>query len=295
MSQLSSKTNVGPGSGLVRYLQGDSGGQVGPNAAQTIFVLGGNNITVAGNPGTFTETFSVSGTTNHSVLLGNATGSISSLANGTTGQVLHAITGANDPQWSAVSLTADVTGVLSIANGGTGRATLTNHGLLVGAGTAAITQLAAATNGQLPIGSTGADPVLATLTAGTNIAITNAAGSITIAASGGASLTWSVIAVNQTAVINNGYFCNKAGTLALALPAASAVGDIIEVSNINTATGIQFTQAAGQQIFIGNTSTTLGAAGTLTSSQVGDSLKLVCGVANTFWYAVSFVGNWTPA
>lgn len=41
------------------------------------------------------------------------------------------------------------------------------------------------TNGQLIIGSTGAFPVAATITAGTNITVTNGAGSITIAASGG--------------------------------------------------------------------------------------------------------------
>jgi hypothetical protein len=106
---------------------------------------------------------------------------------------------------------------------------------------------------------------------------------------------WSVIVADQAAVVNNGYFCNKAGTLLLSLPAASAIGDIIEVSNINTALGIQFTQAANQQIFIGNTSTTLGAAGTLTTSAVGDSLKIVCRTANLVWQTVSMIGNWTPA
>lgn len=46
------------------------------------------------------------------------------------------------------------------------------------------------TNGQLQIGSTGLNPVAATLTAGSGVTITNGAGSITIAASGsgGASL-----------------------------------------------------------------------------------------------------------
>lgn len=113
--------------------------------------------------------------------------------------------------------------------------------------------------------------------------------------SGGGLVTWSVITVNQTAVVNQGYFCNKAGTLALALPATSALGDVIEVYNMNTATGTQFTQAAGQQIFIGNTSTTLGTTGTLTSIAIGDSLKLVCSAANTTWRVVSGWGNWTPA
>ncbi len=109
------------------------------------------------------------------------------------------------------------------------------------------------------------------------------------------AISWSVITADQTAAVNHGYFCNKASTLALALPATSAVGDIIEVSNINTATGVQFTQAVGQQIFIGNTSTTLGATGTLTSIAVGDALKLVCRTANLTWYVVSSMGNWTPA
>jgi len=104
---------------------------------------------------------------------------------------------------------------------------------------------------------------------------------------------WSVITLDQTAAVNNGYFCNKAGTLVLALPAASAVGDMIEVANINTATGIQITQAAGQQIFIGNTNTTLGAGGSLTSTAVGDTLKLVCRTANTTYQVVSMIGNWT--
>lgn len=134
----------------------------------------------------------------------------------------------------------------------------------------------------------------ATITAGAGISVTPGANTITISAIG-AGLTWSVITANQTAVVEHGYFCNKAGTLALALPAASSVGDVIEVTNENTAVGVQFTQAAGQQILIGNTNTTLGATGTITSSAVGDTLKIVCYVANTIWRVTSVVGNWTPA
>lgn len=294
--------------------------------ANNLNIFGGNNIHTTGAGDTVT--INVSGTTNHAVQVGNATGSLTSIPVGTTGQVLTGVTGADPvfaaPAASSISITGDtggalvgnaftftggttgivfngagttetLGGTLVVANGGTGRATLTNHGLLVGAGTAAITQLADATNGQLPIGSTGADPVLATLTAGIGISITNGAGSIAIAATGMGAFTWSVITADQTAVVNNGYFCNKAGTLALALPAASAVGDTIQVTNENTALGVQFTQAAGQQILIGNTNTTLGATGTLTSSAVGDTLTIVCKVANTIWRVTSMVGNWTPA
>lgn len=133
----------------------------------------------------------------------------------------------------------------------------------------------------------------ATITAGTGVSIATSANTITVNVVG-SGLTWTVISANQTAAVNNGYFANKAGTLALALPATSAVGDTISVTNENTATGTQFTQAAGQQILIGNTNTTLGATGTLTSVAIGDTLTLVCKTANTIWRVVSMVGNWTP-
>ncbi len=67
------------------------------------------------------------------------------------------------------SLTTAVTGTLPIANGGTGITTTPS-------------------NGQIPIGN-GSTYNAATLTAGTNISITNGSGSVTIAATGGAPTT----------------------------------------------------------------------------------------------------------
>jgi hypothetical protein len=68
---------------------------------------------------------------------------------------------------------------LLVPYGGTGASTLT--GLLVGNGTSAITGLGDATNGQIPIGSTGVDPVLAVITStGSTISVTNAPGSISL-------------------------------------------------------------------------------------------------------------------
>ena len=82
-----------------------------------------------------------------------------------------------------VSLSSGVTGTLPVANGGTGLTTLTSNSLFIGNGTSALTALGVATDGQIPIGRTGLSPVLATLTAGTNVTVTNASGAITIAAS----------------------------------------------------------------------------------------------------------------
>jgi hypothetical protein len=82
-----------------------------------------------------------------------------------------------------VSLSSGISGTLPVANGGTGLTTLTSNSLFIGNGTSALTALGVATNGQIPIGRTGLSPVLATLTAGTNVTVTNASGAITIAAS----------------------------------------------------------------------------------------------------------------
>lgn len=63
-------------------------------------------------------------------------------------------------------------------------AALTNRGAVYATSGTEVKSTAALTNGQVLIGSTGADPVAATLTQGTNVTITNGAGTITIAASG---------------------------------------------------------------------------------------------------------------
>jgi hypothetical protein len=81
-------------------------------------------------------------------------------------------------------------------------------------------------------------------------------------------------------VTNNGYAANNAGQVTLVLPVTFAVGDIIEVAAFG-AGGFQITQNAAQQIVVGIQSTTIGITGTVTSTQVGDSLVMKGIVANT--------------
>ena len=68
---------------------------------------------------------------------------------------------------------------IGVASGGTGLVTLTAHAVQVGAGTGSITQLGVATNGQVLVGSSAADPVFATLTSST-LGFTTGAGSLAI-------------------------------------------------------------------------------------------------------------------
>ena len=159
-------------------LTSNSGGPV-PPIANNINLLGGNNITGTGNPGTATITFDLTGTTIHDVQIGNASGSLTSVPNGTTGQVLLANTGA-DPSWGSVPTAGFVTSVVggnNITITGTASVPIvnvsgtTNHSLLLGNSTGSLNSLGVGTNGQLPIGSTAADPVLTTLTPGTGISI----------------------------------------------------------------------------------------------------------------------------
>lgn len=258
--------------------------------------------------------------TSHGVLLGNTTSAITATAAGTTGQVLTGVTGSaptfQAPAASSITITGDsgggltgnsftftggttgltfagagstetLGGTLVVSNGGTGRATLTNHGLLVGAGTAAITQLANATNGQLPIGSTGADPVLATIAAGTGITVTNGAGSITIAANG-AGFPYTDESTSFSAVSNNGYFVT--GTATATMPASPSQGDritfILDTTNVLTVTA-----NTGQVLRIG--STVSASAGTAASNARGDSVTFIYRSSDTAWIAMSVIGTWT--
>ena len=120
--------------------------------------------------------------TANAVLLGNGTSAIA-LATGTANQVLRVPGGGGAPAFGAIDLAqaAAVTSQLNVANGGTGAATLTQNGLLLGNGTGAVTAVAELSDGQLAVGRTGLAPVAASITGTANrLGVTNGAGSITL-------------------------------------------------------------------------------------------------------------------
>lgn len=127
---------------------------------------------------------------------------------------------------TSANLTSEVTGVLPVANGGTGQSVFTNGQLLIG-------------------NTTGNTLTKATLTAGSNISITNGAGSITIAATAAAAdagtLTGTTLASN---VVNSSL--TSVGTLG----SLSVSGDVtidtstLKVDSTNNRVGIGMTNPA---------------------------------------------------
>ena len=142
---------------------------------------------------------------------------------------------------------------------------------------------AAMTNGQVLIGSTGATPTPAALTAGTNISITNAAGSITINSTG----TTGITNVNQntstvTMVANSRYVINNGATLVtLTLSATPTIGDTYII--VGGSSGLwSVAQNASQQCHIDSTATTAGTGGSLTATNQYDGVTITYLGSNAF-------------
>ncbi len=145
----------------VETLQGNSGGKVGPDGTFNIDILGDNTqgINIVGTPGSNLLTVSgIDTTTSQKGVVELAT-SAETITGTDTAR-------ANTPAGLAAKLGAQTANSLTYG-GGT---------------TAALNWLGEATNGQLPIGSTGNPPVLASLTQpAAGVTITGGAGSITFA------------------------------------------------------------------------------------------------------------------
>lgn len=136
------------------------------------------------------------------------------------------------------------------------------------------------TNGQLIIGSTTATPTAATLTAGTGITITNGAASITIATTGGGMGWTTVSGTSQSAAVNNGYITNNAGAVTVTLPTTFAIGDVVIVKGLGAGGWVL---AAGTATTVRLGSSVTSSAGSLTSANQYDTVKVTGLVANTTW------------
>lgn len=96
--------------------------------------------------------------TQYGVVYGSTTTAMASTAAGTSTQVLHG-NASGAPTWGAVSLSADVSGTLPVANGGTGQSSaLTQYGVVYGSATTAMASTAAGTSTQVLHGNASGAP-----------------------------------------------------------------------------------------------------------------------------------------
>lgn len=261
----------------------------------------------------------VSTLTSHGILLGNGTGDIQATAEPSDGQLLigdtggFPILGSLSQPAAGITITGGAgsitfalandllaveglatTGVISRTAADTWTSSsITQNAILYGGASSSISNLGPLNDGELIIGSTGAAPSAGTLTAGAGIAITNAAGSVTIANSSG-GFTWTdATSATYTFAAQNGYVTNRAGGVTYTLPASGTLGDVIKV--VGKAGLATIAQNANQQIVTGNTNTTVGVGGSLAATDAGDCVSLVCitAGASTVWRTDTLFGNWT--
>lgn len=124
---------------------------------------------------------------------------------------------------------------LIVARGGTGQATLTDHGVLVGSGAAAVDALVAGTDGQVLVGDSGADPVFATLSsADTSVTFAVGAGTLDLTVT---QATTAQLGGAQTAT--NAEAQDKTSTTVILTPS--------NLASLDAGTNIRFTESPALQ------------------------------------------------
>jgi hypothetical protein len=119
---------------------------------------------------------------------------------------------------------------------------------------------------------------------GTGANTVGSGNTLTINITGG-GYKWQVItAATKQILVNEAYFANNAGTLIFTLPSVANVGDGFRISGMLG--NWQINQNAGQSIRVGNIVSTIGVAGSVASTMLGDSIHVICKVANTGWQVV---------
>lgn len=123
------------------------------------------------------------------------------------------------------------------------------------------------------------------------ITVTGSPGSHTLTITGSSSsISWTDESSSFTATAGNGYFASAA--LTMTLPASPTQGNVIYII-VDTVGTVVVQAAAGQEIVIGNTASSI--AGTATSTADGCALALVYRAADQFWIVNSSVGSWILA
>jgi len=200
----------------------------------------GNNITCT--EGANSIAIAVTGTTEHSIQIGSAAGSLTSIGVGTTGQILQANTTA-DPTWSTATYPS----------------TTTKGDLLSASADNVIGVVTAGTTGQVLQAVTTDKPAYST----TTYPSTSTKGDIISAT---ANNTFGVIAAGTTGQILQAVTADKPAYSTATYPSTAAIGDVLVASAANTIGVVSGATTAGYLL----TSNGAGSAPTFQAATISD-------------------------
>ena len=189
---------------------------------------------------------------------------------------------------STVALASNVSGTLPVANGGTNATSFADKAVIItqDSGDDTLAAVAMSTNGQLLIGGTSG-PAVSTLTAGTNVTITNADGGITIASSL-ASVSSDLDMNNNDIDLGTGYLSSDGASNGVRVTANNAYigasGSYFNSSLLNLSGGVDFASGASYaiQVAAGTSPGTLTFRGQTNSATNGGggNTSIFAGTAN---------------
>lgn len=223
----------GGGSGTVTNVSTSLSGISIANPTTTPAISGTLGISSGGTALTSTPTngqLLIGKTSTNAYVLATLTGTTSELVVTNGGGTItlstpQPIATTSDVTFDSLTLTKP----LPVTDGGSGGTTFTGNSLLLGNGTSPFTALGAATDGQIPIGYTGAAPSLATITGTSNqVIVTNGHGSITLSTPQSIATTSSPTFAGLTLTSPLTYANGGTGQ------SSYAKGDIIYASAANT-------------------------------------------------------------
>jgi len=234
--------NVADGADVTSFvLEDDSGDEVTITKDKEVKFIGAGGLTInwtdtdnGTNADPYDLTFTI-GTLNQ-----NTTGSAATL---TTARNINGVAFDGSANITVTAAGSTLSDTVPVSKGGTGATSFADKAVLItqDTGTDTVAAAAMSSNGQLLIGGTSG-PAVATLTAGSNVTITNADGAITIAAAGGGGSSRSVAGDTDNGVMtwvtSDNTFAAEANltfdgsTLTLA-----GVADITDTTDASDATG----------------------------------------------------------
>lgn len=275
----------GPSVGTVNSITAGGGLTFSVSPCVTSCTIGLTTPVNATNGGTGLTSF-VTG----DIVAATSSGAFGRIAATSAGNVLRGNGVAAAPVWGQAVLTTDVAGTLPVGNGGTGNATNTIHGVLIGNSTSPVSVTTAGTTGQLLTGVTGADPTFqAVATASDWLANTSAKVLTTDQLWASGTLTTlpdgATVTPDFTTGVNFTWTLGAAGRTLANSAAGNIVGKQVQFWLVQDGTGGRTITSWGTNYkFSGGTKPTLS-----TSANSVDWLG--CTVRATAFYACTFIGN----